>query len=83
MVNVLTTSDAPGVVGALLSDPRVRKLSFTGSTATGQTLLRAAADGIVNCSMELGGNAPFLVLPSADLGLAVPWSPVRDTFRLG
>ncbi|WP_432825936.1 NAD-dependent succinate-semialdehyde dehydrogenase [Dactylosporangium sp. CA-092794] len=71
VVTVLTTSDAPGVVGALLADPRVRKLSFTGSTATGQALLRAAADGVISCSMELGGNAPFLVLASADLDVAV------------
>ncbi|URN01009.1 NAD-dependent succinate-semialdehyde dehydrogenase [Actinomadura madurae] len=71
VVTVVSTSDAPGVVGALLDDPRVRKLSFTGSTATGQTLLRAAAAGVISCSMELGGNAPFLVFPSADLDAAV------------
>jgi succinate-semialdehyde dehydrogenase/glutarate-semialdehyde dehydrogenase len=70
-VNVLTT-DRPGeLVEAALADERVRKLSFTGSTGVGRTLLKQAADRIVNCSMELGGNDPFVVLEDADLDAAV------------
>jgi succinate-semialdehyde dehydrogenase/glutarate-semialdehyde dehydrogenase len=71
VVNVLPTG-APGpVVGAMLADPRVRKLSFTGSTEVGRLLLRTAADTVTNCSMELGGNAPFLVFADADVDAAV------------
>ncbi|HEX9065151.1 MAG TPA: NAD-dependent succinate-semialdehyde dehydrogenase [Streptosporangiaceae bacterium] len=71
VVNVLPTN-APGpVVGAMLADPRVRKLSFTGSTEVGRMLLRTAADTVTNCSMELGGNAPFLIFGDADIDAAV------------
>jgi succinate-semialdehyde dehydrogenase/glutarate-semialdehyde dehydrogenase len=70
-VNVLTT-DRPGeLVEAALGDARVRKLSFTGSTGVGRTLLKQAADRIVNVSLELGGNDPFIVLDDADLDAAV------------
>jgi len=55
----------------VLADPRLRKLSFTGSTEVGRTLLRQAADGVLRTSMELGGNAPFLVFADADLDAAV------------
>jgi succinate-semialdehyde dehydrogenase / glutarate-semialdehyde dehydrogenase len=71
VVNVLTTDKPGDLVAAALSDARVRKLSFTGSTAVGSRLLKQAADRIVNCSMELGGNAPFVVLDDADLDAAV------------
>ncbi|OWT71392.1 MULTISPECIES: NAD-dependent succinate-semialdehyde dehydrogenase [unclassified Achromobacter] len=71
VVNVLTTSRSGKVCGAMLEDPRVRKLSFTGSTEVGRVLLRKAADSIINCSMELGGNAPFIVFEDADLDAAV------------
>ncbi len=71
VVNVITTSKPAPLSAALLHDPRVRKLSFTGSTAVGRHLLREAADHIVNCSMELGGNAPFLVFDDADLAGAL------------
>jgi succinate-semialdehyde dehydrogenase/glutarate-semialdehyde dehydrogenase len=71
VVNVLTT-DRPGpLVEAALADDRVRKLSFTGSTGVGRVLLKQAADRIVNSSMELGGNDPFIVLDDADLEAAV------------
>jgi succinate-semialdehyde dehydrogenase/glutarate-semialdehyde dehydrogenase len=70
-VNVLTT-DKPGeLVETALADTRVRKLSFTGSTGVGRQLLKQAADRIVNASMELGGNDPFIVLDDADLDAAV------------
>jgi succinate-semialdehyde dehydrogenase / glutarate-semialdehyde dehydrogenase len=71
VVNVVTTTSPGSVVGAMLADPRVRKLSFTGSTEVGRLLLRTAADTITNCSMELGGNAPFLVFGDADVDAAV------------
>ncbi len=70
-VNVLTTDRPVDLVAAALADSRVRKLSFTGSTSVGSTLLGQAAHRIVNCSMELGGNDPFLVLDDADLDAAV------------
>jgi succinate-semialdehyde dehydrogenase / glutarate-semialdehyde dehydrogenase len=71
VVNVLPTDEPRSLVRALLTDPRVRKLSFTGSTAVGRELLAQAAGRVVNASMELGGNAPFLVLADADLDAAV------------
>ncbi|GAA4321095.1 NAD-dependent succinate-semialdehyde dehydrogenase [Pigmentiphaga soli] len=71
VVNVITTSTSGKVIDAILQDPRVRKLSFTGSTEVGRVLLRSAAGQILNCSMELGGNAPFVVFDDADLDAAV------------
>ncbi len=71
VVNVVCTATAGPVVSAMLADPRVRKLSFTGSTEVGRVLLRTAADTVTNCSMELGGNAPFLVFEDADIDAAV------------
>jgi succinate-semialdehyde dehydrogenase/glutarate-semialdehyde dehydrogenase len=71
IVNVLTTDHPREFTAAALADARVRKLSFTGSTEVGSQLLKQAADRIVKCSMELGGNAPFIVLDDADLDAAV------------
>jgi succinate-semialdehyde dehydrogenase/glutarate-semialdehyde dehydrogenase len=71
VVNVLPSRRSGPVVSAMLHDDRVRKLSFTGSTEVGQRLLREAADCVVSCSMELGGNAPFLVFDDADIEAAV------------
>src|SRR5580658_7672291 len=71
VVNVLPTTKPGPVVAAMLADPRVRKLSFTGSTEVGRALLRTAADTVTNCSMELGGNAPFLVFADADIDAAI------------
>jgi len=71
VVNVVPSNRSSSFVAALLADPRVRKLSFTGSTEVGQDLLRTAADNVVSCSMELGGNAPFLVFDDADLDAAL------------
>ncbi|MBS7542465.1 NAD-dependent succinate-semialdehyde dehydrogenase [Ancylobacter oerskovii] len=71
VVNVITTT-APGpVTAAMLADPRVRKLSFTGSTPVGRTLLAEAAKSVISCSMELGGNAPLIVFDDADLDVAL------------
>ncbi|MDR1449370.1 MAG: NAD-dependent succinate-semialdehyde dehydrogenase [Propionibacteriaceae bacterium] len=71
VLNVITASSASRVTAPLLADPRLRKLSFTGSTAVGQGLLKGAADSVLRVSMELGGNAPFLVFEDADLDEAV------------
>jgi succinate-semialdehyde dehydrogenase/glutarate-semialdehyde dehydrogenase len=71
VVNVLPTTKPGPLVAAMLADPRVRKLSFTGSTEVGRALLRTAAETVTNCSMELGGNAPFLVFEDADIEAAV------------
>ncbi len=71
VVNVLTTAKAGPLVAAMLADPRVRKLSFTGSTEVGRSLLATAAQTVTNCSMKLGGNAPFLVFEDADLDAAL------------
>ena len=71
VVNVLPTTTPGPMTEAMLADPRVRKLSFTGSTEVGRRLLRTAADTVTNCSMELGGNAPFLVFDDADIDAAI------------
>ena len=71
VINVVPSARSGKVVGAMMADRRVRKLSFTGSTETGKLLLAQAAPRVLNTSMELGGNAPFLVLEDADLDLAV------------
>jgi succinate-semialdehyde dehydrogenase/glutarate-semialdehyde dehydrogenase len=71
VVNVLPSRRSGPVISAMLHDLRVRKLSFTGSTEVGRGLLREASDCVVNCSMELGGNAPFVVFDDADLESAV------------
>jgi succinate-semialdehyde dehydrogenase / glutarate-semialdehyde dehydrogenase len=71
VVNVVVTDDPGPLCEAILADPRVRKLSFTGSTAVGRHLLGLAAHSVISTSMELGGNAPFIVLEDADLDVAV------------
>jgi succinate-semialdehyde dehydrogenase/glutarate-semialdehyde dehydrogenase len=71
VVNVITTSSSGRFSQAVLADPRVRKLSFTGSTEVGRVLLKTAADTVTNCSMELGGNAPFLIFEDADIKAAL------------
>ena len=71
VVNVLTTSSSGKVSEPIIRDPRLRKLSFTGSTPVGQRLLEQAAEGVLRTSMELGGNAPFVVFDDADLDKAV------------
>jgi succinate-semialdehyde dehydrogenase/glutarate-semialdehyde dehydrogenase len=68
---IVTTSDASSTGKEFCENPMVRKLSFTGSTAVGRILLRQAADQVMKCSMELGGNAPFIVFDDADLDAAV------------
>ncbi|MBB5701280.1 succinate-semialdehyde dehydrogenase/glutarate-semialdehyde dehydrogenase [Ochrobactrum daejeonense] len=83
VVNVLTTTNPGDVTNAMLADPRVRKLSFTGSTGVGRTLLGEAAKSIVSCSMELGGNAPFIVFDDADLEAALDGAMVAKMRNAG
>lgn len=71
VVNVVTSKSASDLSGAIMSDPRLRKVSFTGSTPVGVSLLKQAADNVLKTSMELGGNAPFVVFEDADLDAAV------------
>ncbi|MET9488681.1 NAD-dependent succinate-semialdehyde dehydrogenase [Nocardia sp. NPDC006630] len=71
VLSVLPSSDAAGVTAPLLADPRLRKVTFTGSTRVGKLLLRQAADTVLRTSMELGGNAPFIVFEDADLDQAL------------
>jgi len=71
VVNVITTSQSGPVSEQIIRDPRLRKLSFTGSTPVGVKLLEQAAPGVLRTSMELGGNAPFVVFADADLDRAV------------
>lgn len=71
VVNVVTSISSREVSAPILDDPRLRKLSFTGSTAVGQKLLAQAAPSVLRTSMELGGNAPFVVFEDADLDEAV------------
>ncbi|MBG6237279.1 succinate-semialdehyde dehydrogenase/glutarate-semialdehyde dehydrogenase [Mycetocola sp. CAN_C7] len=71
VVNVLTTSSSSAVTEPLLHDSRLRKLSFTGSTPVGQKLIQQSATNVLRTSMELGGNAPFVVFDDADLDAAV------------
>jgi len=71
VVNVLTTSSSGALMAPLIDDPRTRKLSFTGSTEVGKRLIEQSAGQVLKVSMELGGNAPFLVFEDADLDTAV------------
>jgi succinate-semialdehyde dehydrogenase/glutarate-semialdehyde dehydrogenase len=71
LVQVVTTSNASQFSEAVLRDERVRKVSFTGSTEVGRTLLRLASDTVLRTSMELGGNAPLIVFDDADLDRAL------------
>ena len=71
VLNVVTTTRPGPVVGTMLADRRTRMVSFTGSTEVGRVLLRSAADNVLKCAMELGGNAPFVVLADADVDAAL------------
>lgn len=71
VINVITPQDPGPVCAALMHDPRVRKMSFTGSTAVGRKLLAVASDTVLSCSLELGGNAPFIVFDDANVDHAV------------
>ncbi len=83
VVNVVNSSDPGPLCSGILHDPRVRKLSFTGSTEVGRILLRQAADQVISSSMELGGNAPFLVLDDADVEEAIEGAMVAKMRNAG
>ncbi|MFE0028369.1 NAD-dependent succinate-semialdehyde dehydrogenase [Amycolatopsis sp. NPDC059021] len=83
VLNVLTTHDSGGVMEPLIRDGRARKLSFTGSTGVGRKLLEQCADKVLRTSMELGGNAPFLVFADADLDAAVEGAMLAKMRNIG
>jgi succinate-semialdehyde dehydrogenase/glutarate-semialdehyde dehydrogenase len=83
VVNILPSRKSGAVVNAMLKDPRVRVVSFTGSTEVGRRLLHAAADMVVRPAMELGGNAPFLVFEDADLDAAVDGAMIAKMRNMG
>jgi len=83
VVNVLTTTQPAELVAPLLADPRLRKLTFTGSTGVGRELVRQSATQLLRVSMELGGNAPFLVFADADVEAAVDGAMVAKLRNMG
>ncbi len=83
VVSVLPSRQSGKLVDALLHDPRVRVVSFTGSTEVGRTILKSAADNIVTPAMELGGNAPFVVFDDADIDAAVSGAMVAKMRNIG
>ncbi|MEV5041487.1 NAD-dependent succinate-semialdehyde dehydrogenase [Microbacterium sp. LMI1x-1-1.1] len=83
VVNVITTASSGAVSGPIIADPRLRKLSFTGSTPVGQKLIAQAAEGVLRVSMELGGNAPFVVFDDADLDKAVDGAMLAKFRNIG
>jgi succinate-semialdehyde dehydrogenase/glutarate-semialdehyde dehydrogenase len=83
VLNVITSSSASSVTEPLMDDPRLRKMSFTGSTPIGKKLMELASKRLVKCSMELGGNAPFLVFDDADLDAAVEQAVIAKMRNIG
>jgi succinate-semialdehyde dehydrogenase / glutarate-semialdehyde dehydrogenase len=83
VLNVVVTQHSGAVMEPLIKDGRTRKLSFTGSTEVGRTLISQAADQILRVSMELGGNAPFLIFDDADLDLAVEGAMIAKMRNIG
>ncbi len=83
VVNVLPSRRSGPVVSAMLHDPRVRVVSFTGSTEVGRSLLKEAADNILKPAMELGGNAPFIVFEDADIDAAIEGAMIAKMRNMG
>jgi succinate-semialdehyde dehydrogenase/glutarate-semialdehyde dehydrogenase len=83
VVNVIPSRRSGPVVSAMLHDPRVRVVSFTGSTEVGRKLLHEAADNVVNPAMELGGNAPFIVFEDADIDAAIEGAMIAKMRNMG
>ncbi len=83
VLNVITAKSSGSVMEPLIKDPRARKLSFTGSTEVGRTLMEQAAEQVLRVSMELGGNAPFLVFEDADLDAAVEGAMIAKMRNIG
>jgi succinate-semialdehyde dehydrogenase/glutarate-semialdehyde dehydrogenase len=83
VLNVLTASSSSAVSKPIITDPRLRKLTFTGSTEVGRLLVEQSAQGLLRTSMELGGNAPFLVFPDADVDAAVEGAVIAKMRNIG
>src|SRR4029453_3356974 len=83
VVNVIPSRRSGPVVDAMLHDPRVRVVSFTGSTEVGKKLLHSAADNVLNTAMELGGNAPFIVFEDADIDAAIDGAMIAKMRNMG
>jgi succinate-semialdehyde dehydrogenase/glutarate-semialdehyde dehydrogenase len=83
VLNVITSSSSSSVAEPIIGDSRLRKLSFTGSTEVGRKLIAQAADQVLNVSMELGGNAPFLIFDDADLDAAVEGAMIAKMRNIG
>lgn len=83
VLNVVSGSSAAAISGPLLKDSRLRKISFTGSTAVGKQLMAAATENVLRTSMELGGNAPFIVFEDADLDKAVEGAMAAKMRNMG
>ena len=80
---MITGSSSSAISKPIIADPRLRKLSFTGSTEVGRKLIAQAADNVLKVSMELGGNAPFLVFDDADLDAAVEGAMIAKMRNIG
>src|SRR5881227_344265 len=83
VLNVITSSSSGSVMEPLIKDPRTRKLSFTGSTEVGRKLIEQSAEQILKVSMELGGNAPFMVFDDADVDAAVEGAVIAKMRNIG
>src|SRR3954471_186729 len=83
VVNVIPSRSSGKVVSTMLHDPRVRVVSFTGSTEVGRKLLHSAADQVLNTAMELGGNAPFIVFEDADIDAAIDGAMIAKMRNMG
>ncbi|MGA9858815.1 MAG: NAD-dependent succinate-semialdehyde dehydrogenase [Solirubrobacteraceae bacterium] len=83
VLNLFTASSSSETTGPLIADPRLRKMSFTGSTEVGRTLMSQASDTLLRLSMELGGNAPFIVFEDADIDAAVAGAMVAKMRNMG
>ena len=83
VLNVITSSSSSEVSAPIIGDPRLRKLTFTGSTEVGRKLVEQSAEGLLRTSMELGGNAPFIVFPDADIDAAVEGAVIAKMRNIG
>jgi succinate-semialdehyde dehydrogenase/glutarate-semialdehyde dehydrogenase len=83
VLNIVTSTSSSAVSKPIISDPRLRKLSFTGSTEVGRMLIEQSAENVLKTSMELGGNAPFLIFEDADLDAAVEGAMIAKMRNVG
>jgi succinate-semialdehyde dehydrogenase/glutarate-semialdehyde dehydrogenase len=83
VLNLVTATSSGETMGPLIADPRLRKLSFTGSTEVGKKLMAQASDNLLRLSMELGGNAPFIVFDDADIDSAVQGAVIAKMRNIG